>query len=120
VIKEITEKTGTTIDIEDDGTVNIYGQPDAGTEMAIKWVKALAGLIEPGTVYTGKIKRIAEFGIFVEIAPGLDGLVHISTIPRDKQQQLAKEYPLDSEVQVEVTDYDQATGRIRLRFVKEA
>lgn len=120
VIKDITEKTGTTIDIESDGTVNIYGQPDSNTDMAVKIVKTLAGLIETGAIYTGKVKRITDFGIFVEIAPGQDGLVHISAIPREKQPHLTKEYPPDKEVLVEVTGYDQATGRIRLRFVESA
>jgi polyribonucleotide nucleotidyltransferase len=117
VIRDIIEKTGTTIDIEDDGLVKIYGGPDAKVEQAINWVKLLGGLVEKGTVYLGKIKRIAEFGLFVELAPGQDGLVHISMIPREKQRDLQKEYPIDSEVKVEVVDYDPATGRIRLKLL---
>ncbi len=119
VIKEIIEKTETQIDIEDDGTVNIYGQPGAKLEMAVKWVKILGGKIETGSLYPGKVKRVADFGIFVEIAPGQDGLVHISTIERPKQPQMAKDYPVDKEVVVEVLDYDSVTGRIRLKIVEK-
>jgi polyribonucleotide nucleotidyltransferase len=118
VIKEIIEKTGTTIDIEDDGTVNVFGGSTANIDLALSWIRVLGGLIEQGAQYKGKVKRIAEFGIFVELAPGQDGLVHISTIPRPAQQNLAKDYPLDGEVAVEVVDYDDATGRIRLRLIE--
>jgi polyribonucleotide nucleotidyltransferase len=117
VIKEIIEKTGTQIDIEDSGLVKIFGQPGQGTEQAVSWVKTLGGLIEAGTVYTGKIKRVAEFGVFVELAPGLDGLVHISTISRDHQKNLAKDYPVDTIAKVQVMDYDESSGRIRLKFI---
>lgn len=117
VIKEIIELTGTSIDIEDDGLVKIFGQPGAKTEQAISWVKTLGGLIDVGAEYPGKVKRVADFGIFVELAPGQDGLVHISTIPREQQRSLAKDFPIDKEVRVQVVDYDQSTGRIRLKFV---
>lgn len=119
VIKEIIEKTGTSIDIEEDGTVNIYGHPGPKLDQAVSWAKVLGGIIDKGAIYPGKIKRVADFGIFVEIAPGQDGLVHISTIPRPEQQTLAQDYPMDKEVTVEVMDYDESTGRIRLRFTNQ-
>lgn len=119
IIKEITEKTNTSIDIEDDGTVKIYGQPGKGLEEAISWTKVLGGVVERGARYKGKVKRVAEFGIFVEIAPGQDGLIHISMIPKPKQATLAKDYPVGSELTVEVADYDPLTGRIRLRPIEE-
>ena len=117
VIREIIAKTGTQIDIEDDGTVKVFGHPGPKLDQAVNWVKTLGGLIQIGTRYAGKVRRLAEFGVFVEIVPGLDGLVHISLIPRDKQRELDKYYPMDSEQQVEVLDYDESTGRIRLKFV---
>lgn len=119
IIKEIIEKTETQIDIEDDGTVKVYGQPGPKFDMAIDWIKILGGNIQTGTVYAGRVKRIADFGIFVEIAPGLDGLVHISTIDRSKQNTIAKDFPLDAKVAVEVLDYDPSTGRVRLKIVDE-
>jgi polyribonucleotide nucleotidyltransferase len=118
VIREIIEKTTTTIDIEDDGTVKVFGQPGPGLDTAVAWVRTLGGLIERGARYTGKVKRLADFGLFVEIVPGLDGLVHISAIPRAKQQYLDKEYPIESTLQVEVMEYDPSTGRIRLKLVE--
>lgn len=119
VIREIIEKTGTMIDIEDDGTVKIFGGAESKLDMAVGWVKVLGGLIDKGAIYRGKIRRIAEFGLFVELVPGQDGLVHISMIPRHKQRNINQEYPIDSEVNVEVVDYDPATGRIRLRLFDE-
>ncbi|OQA34421.1 MAG: Polyribonucleotide nucleotidyltransferase [Candidatus Dependentiae bacterium ADurb.Bin331] len=119
VIREIIEKTGTMIDIEGDGTVKIFGGPEAKIDEAVNWVKLLGGLIDRGSIYRGKIRRIADFGIFVELVPGQDGLVHISMIPREKQRNLSQEYPIDSDVMVEVIDYDPVTGRIRLRMVDQ-
>jgi polyribonucleotide nucleotidyltransferase len=118
VIRQIIEKTGTSIDIEDDGIVKIYGHPGEKLDTAIHWVKILGGQIERGAHYIGTIKRLAEFGIFVEIAPGQDGLVHISTIPRKDQEHFMKTVQIDDIVKVEVLDFDAETGRIRLKIVE--
>ena len=117
-IREITEKTKTSIDIEPDGTVKIFGGPEAQLDTAVNWVKTLAGQIEVGTHYTGKVKRIAEFGLFVELVPGLDGLVHVSNIPRAKQKSFSRDYAVNEMVKVEVVDYESATGRVRLRIIE--
>jgi len=117
MIKEIVEKTGTDIDIEPDGLVKVFGAPGADIEMAVNWVKTLVGEIEKGAVYQGKIRRFVDFGMFVELVPGQDGLVHVSNIPRDLQRSFAKHYKLDDVVSVEVVDYDPVTGRIRLRLL---
>ncbi len=117
VIKEITEKTATSIKIEDDGTVKIFGQPGDQLDLAIKWVKTLAGLLEVGSEYQGRIKKITEFGIFVELAPGVDGLVHISNLPKEKQGNLAQEFKSEDIVKVQVISHDQKTGRIRLKII---
>lgn len=119
VIREIIDKTGTSIDIEDDGTVNIFGQPGGGIEQAVMWVKTLAGRIEKGAIYTGIVRRIAEFGIFVELVPGKDGLVHISAIPREMHTNLHAAFPIGSVVKVEVLEYDADLDRIRLKLIKE-
>lgn len=118
VIREIIDKTGVTIDIEDDGTVNIFGALGEKLDRAINWVKTLAGKVEVGAVYHGVVRRITEFGIFVELVPGLDGLLHISNIPREQQKDVAKLYPVESPLDVVVMNYDSATGRIKLGFVK--
>lgn len=118
VIREITAKTNTSIDIDSDGTVKIFGSPGAEMENAIAWVKTLAGQIESGSIYHGKIKRLAEFGLFVELVPGLDGLVHVSNIPRDKQRTFLRDYKVDEQVTVEVLEYEESSGRVRLRLVE--
>lgn len=117
-IREIIDKTKTQIDIEDDGLVKIFGGPEADLDGAVAWVKTLAGQIETGAKFTGKIRRIAEFGLFVELVPGKDGLVHVSNIPRDKQRTFARDYKVDQVVTVEVLDYDSSTDRIRLRLIE--
>ena len=117
VIREIIAKTGTSIDIDDDGTVKIFGKPGPGLDQAVAWAKVLGGQIERGMKFTGPIKRLAEFGIFVEVAPGLDGLVHISTVPRNEQQNFFDKYDTGMEVSVEVLDYEVETGRIRLKVL---
>ncbi len=117
-IREIIEKTDTSIDIEDDGTVKIFGTPGAGLEKAVGWVKTLAGQIKDGERYDGKIRRHTDFGMFVQLVPGQDALIHISAIPKHQQTDMNKIYPLNSILPVEVAAYDQATGRIRLKIAE--
>ena len=117
VIREIIDKTGTMIDIEDDGTVKIFGHPGPRLDQAVLWVKTLGGLIERGAVYQGRVKKIAEFGIFVEIVPGLDGLVHVSLMPKNLQSNFHTVMKPEEAVTVEVVDYDPSTGRIRLKLL---
>lgn len=118
-IREISEKTKTDINIEPDGMVKIYGVPGADIEMAVNWINTLAGNIVIGSHYKGKIRRFAEFGIFVELVPGLDGLVHVSNIPKHLQRTFAQHYKLDDIVNVEVVDHDPVTGKIRLRLLAD-
>ncbi|MFT6765364.1 MAG: polyribonucleotide nucleotidyltransferase [Alteromonas naphthalenivorans] len=118
VIRDIIDKTATSIDIEDDGMVKIFGQPGQGMERAVLWVKTLAGQIEKGMVFDGVVRRIADFGIFVELVPGKDGLVHVSAIPREEQRDLEQHYPTNSSIKVEVVEYDKELDRVRLRFVQ--
>ncbi len=119
VIKEIIAKTNTSIDIDETGLVKIFGAPGADIDMAINWIKTLSGQITPGAIYTGKIKRLADFGLFVELVPGLDGLVHVSNIPRDKQRTFLRDFKVDDVVTVEVLEYDESTGRVRLRLIEK-
>ena len=67
-----------------------------------------------GTFFDGKIRRIVDFGIFVELVPGKDGLVHISTIAREKQATLERDYKVNDILKVKVIAYDKETGRVRL------
>ncbi len=119
-IREIIETTKVnSIDIEDDGLVKIFGTPGASMDEATNWVKVLVGQINVGDRFDGKIKRMVDFGMFVELVPGQDGLVHISSIPREHQKNFQKVYHLDDVVPIEVIDYDESTGRIRLRLLEQ-
>jgi len=117
-IREITETTKTSIDIEPDGLIKIFGGPEADVNLAVKWVKTLAGQIDKGAIFEGKVRRLVEFGLFVELVPGLDGLVHISTIPRDQQKTYQQSIKVNDTVKVEVLDHDESTGRISLKLLQ--
>jgi len=114
IIKEIIAKTSTQIDISDDGGVKIYSKESSQAKEAEAWVKILAGDIEIGATFNGIIRRIAEFGLFVELVPGKEGLVHISTIARSKQQDLERNYGVGDTLTIRVTAYDRESDRIRL------
>lgn len=113
-IREIISKTGTQIDIEDDGTVKIYSKDGESAAEAEAWIKILAGDIEPGSVFNGTIKRIADFGLIVELVAGKEGMVHISTIARTRQQDLDRKLRINDKLTVKVIGVDRETGRIRL------
>ena len=112
-IRSIIEKTGVTIDIDDSGLVSIGSPDESGLNEAIKIIEGLTQDPEVGLIYTGKVKKIMDFGAFVEILPGTDGLVHISHIAPhriDKVSDILKE---GDEVQVKVLEIDHG-GKIRL------
>ena len=113
-IKEIVAKTGAQIDIEDDGTIKIYAKNTAVAQEAEDWIKTLVGDVEVGAIFEGKIVRYAEFGIFVELVPGRDGLVHVSMIAKNKQKDIEQTYKVGDKLKVRVMAYDADTGRIRL------
>jgi polyribonucleotide nucleotidyltransferase len=114
IIKEIIAKTLTQIDISDDGGVKIYSKESKQAMEAEAWIKILAGDIEIGSKFNGIIRRIAEFGIFVELVPGKEGLVHVSTIARSKQRDFERKHKIGDTIAVRVTAYDKETDRIRL------
>ena len=113
-IKDIIAKTGAQIDIEDDGTVKIYAKNEESAEAAAGIIKAMVGDVEVGTEYNGIIRRYTDFGIFVEIVPGRDGLIHISTIAKELQNDIDKTHPVNAQLKVRVIAYDADNGRIRL------
>lgn len=113
-IKEIVAKTGAQIDIEDDGTIKIFAKNTAVAKEAEDWIKTLVGDVEVGAVFDGKIVRYAEFGMFIELVPGRDGLIHISAIAKSKQKDIEQHHKVGDRLKVRVTAYDPDTGRIRL------
>ncbi|MCA2015216.1 polyribonucleotide nucleotidyltransferase [Vibrio tritonius] len=118
VIRQLTEETGTTIEIEDDGTIKIAATDGDQAKDAIERIKAITAEVEVGKIYTGKVARLADFGAFVTVLPGKDGLVHISQIA-DKRVEKVSDYLTEGqEVQVKVLEIDRQ-NRIRLSM-KEA
>jgi polyribonucleotide nucleotidyltransferase len=113
VIRKITEETKTTIDIQDDGTVNIGSNNAENTQKAIDWVKSLTREVEAGEIYTGKVTRIMPFGAFVEILPGKEGLVHISELANYRVPTVEDVVKIGDEIQVLVTEIDRQ-GRVNL------
>ena len=118
IIKEIIEKTGTSVDIEG-SKVNIFGKDLHAVAQAEAWVKILADQIEVGKTLQGEVARIADFGLFVDIAPGKAGLVHISKVPRKHQTALDNYYKSGDMVTVKILDFDRDSGKIRLGLVSE-
>ena len=118
VIQSITKETGVKIDIQDDGTVSIASNDAESTEKALKIIKGITEEAEIGKIYNGVVKRLADFGAFVEILPGTDGLVHISQLSNERVNDVSDVVSEGDEVKVKVIDIDRQ-GRIRLSM-KEA
>ena len=112
-IRQITEESGATVDIDDDGTVKVFGQNAAARDAAIEMIQAITAEAEVGEIYTGIVARIVDFGAFVTILPGKDGLVHISQIAEERVENVTDYLSEGQEVQVKVLDVDQR-GRIKL------
>lgn len=113
VIRGIIEQTGVTIDIQDDGTVSIVSVDEAAAAKAIEIIKYITQEAEIGKIYKGKVKKIVDFGAFVEIFPGTEGLVHISQISHRRVKNISEELNEGDETLVKVMDIDKQ-GRIRL------
>ena len=113
MIRAIIEQTGVAIDIEDDGTVNIASPDGPSAQKAIDIVKGLTAEPEIGSFYMGTVRRIVEFGAFVEILPGTDGLVHVSELSNDRVHNVSDIVKEGEELLVKVIGIDR-TGKIRL------
>ena len=112
-IRSITEQTGAPVDIQDDGTVLIGSSEKSASEDAIKIIEDLTREAKVGDIFTGKVVRIMDFGAFVQILPGKDGMIHISEIANYRVNAVEDEIQLDEEVTVIVKDIDKL-GRIAL------
>ena len=113
VIRSIIEETGCTVDIEDDGSVFIGATDEQSAQRAIAIITGMTKDVEVGQIYTGRVARIMNFGAFVEIAPGKDGLVHISELADFRVPSVEDVVNIGDEVQVMVTEVD-SMGRINL------
>ena len=106
-------ETGASVDIDDDGNVRIYGEDAESRDAALDMVNAITAEAEVGKLYKGKVARIVDFGAFVTILPGKDGLVHISQIAKERVEKVTEHLQEGEEVVVKCTDLD-ARGRIKL------
>jgi polyribonucleotide nucleotidyltransferase len=113
VIRQITEETGATIDIENDGTVKIASVDGASGRDALRRIEMITADVEVGHVYEGKVVRLMDFGAFVAILPGRDGLVHISQISDERVERVSDKLKEGDVVKVKVLEVDRQ-GRVRL------
>ena len=113
VIRGIIEKTGANIDIEDDGRINIASADENAARAAIEIIRGITAEAEIGKIYRGKVKKITDFGAFVEIMPGTDGLVHISQIAEQRIKSVSDVLKEGEEVMVKVLEIDKQ-GRVKL------
>lgn len=113
VIRGIVEQTGVKIDIEDTGKINIASVDEVSAQKAIDIIKGIIAEAEVGKIYIGKVKRIVDFGAFVEILPGAEGLLHISQIADNRITNIRDEIKEGDEILVKVIEIDKL-GRIRL------
>ncbi len=112
-IRSICETSGATVDLDDDGLVRVYAETKEKAQKAISMIEAITAEAEIGGVYKGKVERIVDFGAFVNILPGKDGLVHISQISEERVENVEDYMKVGDVVKVKVLDVD-ARGRIKL------
>jgi len=112
-IRAITEETGASIDIEDDGTIKIAAVDKAAGEAALKRIEQITADVAVGTIYEGKVVRIMDFGAFVNLLPGKDGMVHISQLAENRVEKVTDVVNVGDTVKVKVLEIDRQ-GRVRL------
>ncbi|HEV8342467.1 MAG TPA: polyribonucleotide nucleotidyltransferase [Candidatus Binatia bacterium] len=113
VIRGIVEETGVKMDVEDDGTVTIASSDEAATRRAVEMVQRITAEAEIGKIYRGTVRKVVDFGAFVEILPGTDGLVHISQLAPERVRRVTDVVKEGDEVLVKVLDIDKQ-GKIKL------
>jgi polyribonucleotide nucleotidyltransferase len=116
VIKGISEQTGSDVNINDDGKILIYGKNQESAEAAERMIKMVIEEPEVGRVYQGTVKRLMDFGAFVEILPGKEGLVHISKLARDRVNHVEDVLQLNQEIPVKLMEIDRQ-GRLNLSYI---
>ena len=114
VIRSIVEETGAKIDVEDDGTIRVASADGEAMQKAIDRIQSITAEAEIGKIYKGKVRKIMDFGAFVEILPGTDGLVHISQLANHRVAKVEDVVKEGEEVYVKVLEVDPRSGKIRL------
>ena len=115
-IKSISEKTGADINIENSGNLTIYGKDNEGAKKAEEMIRSMIEEPEVGRIYQGTVKRIVDFGAFVEFLPGKEGLVHISKMARQRINSVGEVLKMDQEIPVKIVEIDRM-GRINLSYI---
>jgi polyribonucleotide nucleotidyltransferase len=113
MIRSIIEKTGVKIDVEDDGRVNVASSDGAASERALAMIKELTATPELDASYLGRVERITDFGAFIEIMPGCDGLLHVSEIANYRVKDVRDELKEGEQIMVKVINID-PSGKVRL------
>jgi polyribonucleotide nucleotidyltransferase len=113
VIREIVATTGAKVDIDDEGLIKISSSDLTQIEAARQWIHGIVAEPEPGTIYTGKVANIVDFGAFVTFMPGKDGLVHVSEIKNERVENVRDVLTEGQEVKVKLVEVDQR-GKVRL------
>lgn len=116
-IKGIAQVTGAEVNIDDDGTVTIYGKNSAVVQAALEMVKAIIEEPEVGKIYNGTVKRIMDFGAFVEILPGKEGLCHISKLARTRVENVSDVLSVGQVIPVKLIEIDRTGGRLSLSYI---
>ena len=108
------EEFEVSIDIQEDGTIFVAGVDGEKTDAALERIRAIASGPELGEIYLGKVVRVVDFGAFVELIPGTDGLVHISQLSTERVEKVEDAVKVGDEVMVMVTDVDKNNDKVRL------
>ncbi|MBI4812744.1 polyribonucleotide nucleotidyltransferase [Candidatus Falkowbacteria bacterium] len=116
VINKIIEVTGVQIDIEDDGSVFVTGMDAEKSKQAVDWIQSIVKVLEPGEVYTGKVVRLLDFGAFIEVLPGKDGMVHVSKMAPYRVGKPSDLLAIGDTVTVKVDELDDQ-GRVNLTML---
>jgi polyribonucleotide nucleotidyltransferase len=112
-IRDITDKTGASVDINDNGEIKIFAADKAGSDAAKAMIEAITAEIEVGVTYDGTVSKIVDFGAFINVLPGKDGLLHISQISEERVENVADHLSEGQKVKVHVMDVD-PKGRVKL------
>lgn len=118
MINEIIDQTGVEIDIEDDGLVEITSVDEKAAQKALSWIKEITRDVKVGEVFTGKVTRIANFGVFVELHPRMEGLIHVSNLKQKGIYNLNREFNIGDIITVKVLEIS-PDGKVRVGFVKK-
>jgi polyribonucleotide nucleotidyltransferase len=113
VINKITAETGAEIDIKEDGLITVAASDAANIEKALNWIKSLTEEPEVGRIYEGKVVSIKDFGAFVNILPGIDGMVHISQLSNERVENVTDVLTEGETIKVKLTGIDER-GRLSL------